>query len=196
MNHLWKMETLPICWHCSQCLRDSWTCLSTSLWPCSGTWGQTSRRGGSWRSYCRPSESHLRFKYLLFSWYWRLHTNDCEDRIDGGVSQVSVGRVIKVLAGGDGVEVDHVGGDEDGGQDVAEDEDADDGQQRVHAVLVRWYEMSTFILINKKSYSVMVVRVRMALAEFVLPITADQPEQPNVCIAYDDDRKRYSEQSK
>ena len=56
--------------------------------------------------------------------------------------------------------------------------------------------MSTFILINKKSYSVMVVGVRVALAEFVLPITADQPEQPNVCIAYDDDRKRYSEQSK
>ena len=31
----------------------------------------------------------------------------------------------------------HVGGDEDGGEDVTEDEDADDGQQSVHAVLQR-----------------------------------------------------------
>lgn len=31
----------------------------------------------------------------------------------------------------------HVGGDEDGGEDVTEDEDADDGQQSVHAVLRR-----------------------------------------------------------
>ena len=35
------------------------------------------------------------------------------------------------------MEVSHVGGDEDGGEDVAEDEDADDGQQSVHAVLHR-----------------------------------------------------------
>ena len=35
------------------------------------------------------------------------------------------------------MEVSHVGGDEDGGEDVAEDEDADDGQQSVHAVLQR-----------------------------------------------------------
>ena len=64
-------------------------------------------------------------------------TNHSENSIDGGVPKVSVGRVIIVLAGSDGVKVDHVGGDEDGGQDVAEDEDADNGQQSEHSVLNR-----------------------------------------------------------
>ena len=63
-------------------------------------------------------------------------TYDCEHGVGGGVSKVSVFRP-EVQTGRDGVEVSHVGGDEDGGEDVAEDEDADDGQQSVHAVLQR-----------------------------------------------------------
>lgn len=70
------------------------------------------------------------------------HTNNCDDSIDGGVSQVSVFRVVKVLTDGDGFEVDHVRGDQEGGQDVAEDEDADNGQQGVHAVLKWGHEKS------------------------------------------------------
>ena len=56
----------------------------------------------------------------------KLHTNDSEDSIDGGVSHVSVVRVVNVPTGGDGAEVDHVGSDQEGGQEVTKDEDADD----------------------------------------------------------------------
>lgn len=63
-------------------------------------------------------------------------SHDCEHGVGGGVSKVSVLRP-EVLTGGDDLEVRHVGGDDDGLEDVTQDEDADDGQQGVHAVLQR-----------------------------------------------------------
>ena len=64
----------------------------------------------------------------------KLHTDDGEQGVDGGVSEVPVLRP-EVHTGLEGVEAGHVGGDEDGGEDIAEDEDTDDGQQGVHTVL-------------------------------------------------------------
>ena len=63
-------------------------------------------------------------------------SHDCEHGVSGGVSKVSVLR-SEVLTGGDGLEVHHVGGDDDGLEDVTDDEDADNGHQGVHAVLHR-----------------------------------------------------------
>ena len=74
----------------------------------------------------------------------KLHTNDSQDSIDGGVSQVSVVRVVKVPTGVDGAEVYHVGGDQEGGKDVTKDEAADNCQQCVHAVLELLNEKSIF----------------------------------------------------
>ena len=71
---------------------------------------------------------------------YKLHTDDGEHGVDGGVSEVPVLRP-EVRAGLEGVEVGHVGGDEDGGEDIAEDEDTDDGQQGVHTVLKKELSM-------------------------------------------------------
>ena len=63
----------------------------------------------------------------------------------------------------------HVGGDEDGGEDVTEDEDADDGQQSVHAVLQRPGGEGT-LLDDTHLMMVMVVVMKW----FVLSIISDK----------------------
>ena len=58
-TELWRWFLL-IWWHCpGQRRRGSWPRYSTSCRPSSGTWEQTSRRGGSWQSCYRPSETQL-----------------------------------------------------------------------------------------------------------------------------------------
>ena len=65
-------------------------------------------------------------------------TNISEDEVSGGVSKVAVTNGIgsvEVLTRCYSVEVDHVPDDEEGRQDVAEDEEEDDSEECVDAVL-------------------------------------------------------------
>ena len=112
-------------------------------------------------------------------------SKDCEHGVGGGVSKVSI-LWPEVLTGSDGLEVRHVGGDDDGLEDVTQDEDADNGQQGVHAVLRRPGDGHGLTVLTN-TYLVM-VRV-VIMKRFVLSIISDQTQQLHIGEAYDEDRE-------